>query len=221
MARIETSLLTKQVYEVLREKIVAGEFMAGDKLDIYKLAEEFGVSRSPVKSAVDELVHDGLIEIIPRKGTYVTELDFTEFNEILDARLMIEEWAGKQMIDTISPQQVEDWGNMVREMDDILEPSPFRFDAYNKLDMQFHSTLIEWTGNKKILELFSSLNTHVSLSRVVHSTSLESTIKRHKDHARLYEAMKNHDLTLFSEAITEHITSIKSEAKLRWDEVMI
>ncbi|WP_068675059.1 GntR family transcriptional regulator [Oceanobacillus sp. Castelsardo] len=217
MSKIETSLLTKQVYNVLRGKIIAREYMPSEKLDIHKLAEEFGVSRSPVKDAVNQLVYDGLIEIIPRKGTYVTELNFIEFIEVLDARLMIELWAAKQIVHTISNKKIEQWGKMVQEMDSLLEVSPFHFDSYNKLDMQFHSTLIDWTDNNKIKEIFSSLNTHVSLSRIVHSTSLESTFKRHKDHSRLYEAMKNRDLPSFSDAITEHIESIKTEAKLHWE----
>jgi len=153
----------------------------GNKLDIHRLAEEFGVSRSPVKDAINQLVHDGLIEIIPRKGTYVTELNFTAFIEVLDARLMIEQWAAGQMINNIPIEAIEKWGEIVAEMDTLLEITPFPFEKYSDLDNHFHMTLIKWTGNSKIVDMFSSLNTHVSLSRIVHSTSLESTIKRHKD----------------------------------------
>ncbi|CAM4019258.1 GntR family transcriptional regulator [Lederbergia lenta] len=220
MARIETSLLTQQVYEVLRGKIIGREYTPGNKLDIHKLADEFGVSRSPVKDAINQLVHDGLIEIIPRKGTYVTELNFTEFIELLDARLMIEVWAAQQIMDSVSADKVEEWGQIVQEMDALLKVSPFPFEMYSKLDMEFHTTLIEWSANKKIKEIYSSLNTHVSLSRIVHSTSLKSTIKRHKDHWLLYEAMKHHDLPTFLGTLTLHIESLKKEAKLQWDEVM-
>ncbi|RDW18380.1 GntR family transcriptional regulator [Oceanobacillus arenosus] len=218
MSKIETSLLADQVYKILRSKIITVEYKPGDKLDIHKLADEFGVSRSPVKDAINQLVYEGLIEIIPRKGTYVTELDFYDFLEVLDARLMIELWAAHQIIQTVSIEKIEKWGQIVNKMDLLLENTSFNFEKYNKLDMQFHSSLIEWTGNKKIQEMFSSLNTHVSLSRIVHSTSLESTIKRHRDHWLLYEAMKSRDFPTFSNAITGHIGSIKQEAKLRWNE---
>ncbi|MFC4022367.1 GntR family transcriptional regulator [Oceanobacillus longus] len=219
MIKIETSLLTKQVYEVLRGKIISGEYLPGNKLDIQKLADEFGVSRSPVKDAINQLVYDELIEIIPRKGTYVTELNFTEFIEVLDARLMIEIWAAGQIINTLPTDKIEQWGKIIQEMDSFLEVTPFPFESYNKLDMQFHLTLIDWTGNKKIRDMFTSLNTHVSLSRIVHSTSRESTIKRHKDHLSLYEAIRDRNFSFFSDTITQHIESIKKEAKLRWDEV--
>ena len=110
MSRIETTLLTQQVYNILREKIIGRIYTPGDKLDIHKLAEDFGVSRSPVKDAINQLVHDGLIEIIPRKGTYVTQLNFTDFIEVLDARLMIELWAAKHAIQIITDEEIEEWG---------------------------------------------------------------------------------------------------------------
>ncbi|AXI08906.1 GntR family transcriptional regulator [Oceanobacillus zhaokaii] len=218
MSKIETSLLADQVYKILRSKIITGEYKPSDKLDIHKLADEFGVSRSPVKDAINQLVYDGLIEIIPRKGTYVTELDFTDFLEVLDARLMIELWAAQQVIQTVTIEELEKWGQIVAKMELLLKKDSFNFDKYNKLDMQFHSSLIDWTGNKKIKEMFLSLNTHVSLSRIVHSTSLESTIKRHRDHWLLFESMKARDLTSFSDAISRHIGSLKQEAKIRWNE---
>ncbi|MGE8080099.1 GntR family transcriptional regulator [Peribacillus loiseleuriae] len=220
MPKIETSLLTQQVYDILREKIIGRKYTPGNKLDIHKLADEFGVSRSPVKDAINQLVHEGLIEIIPRKGTYVTQLNFTEFIEVLDARLMIEMWAAQQVIQSISDDQIEEWGQIVHEMDSMLEVTPFPFELYSKLDMTFHKKLIDWTTNSKIKDIYSSLNTHVSLSRIVHSTSLGSTIKRHKDHWLLFTAMKERDLPTFLGTLTLHIKSLKKEAELRWDEVM-
>ena len=220
MSRIETSLLTEQVYNILREKIIGRQYTPGNKLDIHKIAEELGVSRSPVKDAITQLVHEGLIEIIPRKGTYVTQLKFSEFIEVLDARLMIEMWAANQAVETITDDELEEWGKIVQNMDSLLEISPFPFEKYSKLDMEFHKTLIEWSNNNKIKGIFSSLNTHVSLSRIVHSTSLESTIKRHKDHWLMYEAMKNRDVPTLSNTLKMHIESLKKEAEVRWDEVM-
>lgn len=213
---IETSLLTKQVHNVLRAKIIGGKYMPGDKLDIHKLADEFGVSRSPVKDAINQLVHEGLIEIIPRKGTYVTQLNYTEFIEVLDARLMIELWAAQRVIQTISEKKIIEWGQLVQEMDALLDVHPFPFDLYSKLDMTFHRSFVQWTENKKILDVYTSLNTHVSLSRIVHSTSLESTKKRHKDHRRMYDAMYDRDLATFSGVLQLHIDSLKKEARSHW-----
>ncbi|MGG3449133.1 GntR family transcriptional regulator [Domibacillus aminovorans] len=215
---IETSLLTKQVYDVLKGKIIGRKYNPGEKLDINKIADEFGVSRSPVKDAINQLVHEGLIEIIPRKGTYVTELNLTDFIEVLDARLMIEMWAAQKIIQTVTDEQMDEWEQIVEEMDSLLDVTPFPFELYVDLDMKFHRTLVQWAANKKVQEVYSSLNTHVALSRLVHATSFESTLKRHKDHQCLCEAMRERDLPSFLGKIKLHINSLKKELKKQWDE---
>lgn len=220
MSKIETSPLTKQVYNILRKNIISREYLPGDKLDILTLADTFGVSRSPVKDAINQLVHEGLIEVIPRKGTYVSQINFSDFIDILDARLMIEKWAAEQVIESANKKQVDEWTEIVENMDKLLNERPFPFEDYLELDMRFHKTLVIWANNEKIKEIYFSLNTHVALSRIVYSTSLESTIVRHKDHWNLVKALKNRDLDALTNALAMHINSLKKEAKLRWDEVI-
>lgn len=218
MSKIETSLLTDQVYNVLKTKIIDGEHAPGEKLDIQKLSEEFGVSRSPVKDAINQLVYDGLIEIIPRKGTYVTEINYTTFLETLDARLMVEKWAAEQVIHRISAEKIEEMKTIVQEMDDLLKSKPFSFDQYNQLDMKFHHTLVVETKNEMIHDLFKSFNTHIALSRIVRSTSFTSTLKRHQDHWDLYQALKDRNFEAFSKSITAHIHSLRKEAEQIFEE---
>ncbi|MDS9472478.1 GntR family transcriptional regulator [Sporosarcina pasteurii] len=220
MIKIETSSLTKQVYDILRKSIISREYLPGDKLDILTLADTFGVSRSPVKDAINQLVHEGLIEVIPRKGTYVSQLSFNEFTDILDARLMIEKWAAEQIIESAAKRQIDECTEIVVNMDNLLDLSPFPFEEYLELDIRLHKTLVELANNANVKQIYNSLNTHVSLSRIVYSTSLESTIARHKDHWNLIKALKDRNLNAFTDTITMHIHSLKKEAKSRWDEVM-
>lgn len=217
LKKIETSPLAKQVYDVLRTRIISRQYIPGDKLDIQTLADSFGVSRSPVKDAINHLVHDGLIEVVPRKGTYVTELNFTAFLEVLDTRIMIEKWAGEKIIENISEQQITYLNEIVRNMDALLEVSPFSFDDYSDLDVKFHKTLIEWANNQHVKDIYDSLNTHVALSRIVYSTSLESTVNRHKDHRDLVDTLEKKDLNGFQQTIASHIESLKKEAEERWE----
>lgn len=219
MSKIETSLLTDQVYQLLRTRIIDGQYLPGERLDIHKLSDEFGVSRSPVKAAIDQLVHDHLIEIIPRQGTYVTEVDLTSFLETLDARLMVETWAAKQIINNLSEDKLKEWKQIVEDMEKVLNTEPFTFEKYNELDMTFHHNLVAETHNQTILDLFASFNTHIALSRIVRSTSLTSTLKRHQDHWDLYHALKNKDFNAFLEAITSHIKSLQEESVRIFEDV--
>lgn len=215
---IETSALATQVYRVLREEIISGTFAPGDKLDINKLAEKFEVSRSPVKEAVNQLVHEGLIEILPRKGTYITRLRYKDFIEFIDARFMVEMWATRTAISHISDEQIEKWKEFLVEMDLILEKQPFNFEAYSKLDREFHRSLVQWSLNQKVEDIYDSINPHVSLARVVYSKFFENSLKRHKDHHHMYEALKNRDVSKLIEALQQHSESLKKDIKLQWNE---
>ncbi|WP_028549456.1 GntR family transcriptional regulator [Paenibacillus sp. UNC451MF] len=219
---VETSLLATQVYKALRQNIMGGKYAPGDKLDIHKLASEFGVSRSPVKDAFNQLVHDGLIEVLPRKGTYVTQSNPKDFVDILDARLMIETWAITQVINSISESHIADLLQITSEMDGLVnnqETDPFPFELYSKLDKRFHQTIVEWTGNQKVLAIYVSLNAHATLARVVYSTSFESTKKRHSDHNLLCDALEKRDLPTFTGVLQSHIESMKMEALSRWNQL--
>lgn len=218
MTKIETSLLAKQVYNQMRQHIMTRQYRPGQKLDMQSLADTFGVSRSPVKDAIQQLVHEGLLEVIPRKGTYVTEIQLDDFLEVIETRLMIEQWASNTFLQAATNDQIVALQEIVTKMDQLLTTERFNFEEYSELDMIFHQLIVEWSTNKRIASIYRSLNTHVILSRIVYSTSLESTIERHKDHHELLAAIEQQNQAIFHSTIEQHLTSLKEEAISRWEE---
>lgn len=218
MTKIKTSLLAKQVYDQMRQHIMTRKYLPGEKLDMQSLADRFGVSRSPVKDAIQQLVHEGLLEVIPRKGTYVTDIQLEDFLEVIETRLMVEQWASTRFLTTVTAEQLKRLQTTVDEMDQLLTKDAFNFEQYSKLDMMFHENIVEWANNSRIQLIYRSLNTHVILSRIVYSTSLESTIERHKDHHQLLKAIEDKNVEQFHKAIEQHLTSLKEEAITRWEQ---
>ncbi|MEM5008718.1 GntR family transcriptional regulator [Priestia megaterium] len=215
---IETSALATQVYRVLREEIISGIFAPGDKLDINKLAEKFGVSRSPVKEAVNQLVHEGLIEILPRKGTYITQLRFKDCIETLDARFMVETWSAAQAIKHVSDKEIDNWKQIIEKMDSLLKVQSFSYESYSKLDMEFHQLLVQWARNQRVQNIYNSINPLISLARVGYNEVFKNSLKRHKDHQNMLEALKNRDLSSLIDALKQHNDSLKEDIKFHWDE---
>lgn len=217
-AMIETSALATQIYKVLRNEIISGIFAPGDKLDINELANKYGVSRSPVKEAVNQLVHEGLIEILPRKGTYITQLRFKDCIEALDARFMVETWSASQAIKHVSDKEIDIWKQIMEKMDALLIVQPFSYESYSKLDMEFHQLLVQWARNKKVQHIYNSINPLISLARVGYNEVFENSLKRHKDHLNMFEALKNQDLSSLVDALQQHNHSLKEDLKLHWNE---
>ncbi|MFB5197871.1 GntR family transcriptional regulator [Neobacillus sp. KR4-4] len=215
---IDTSALATQVYKELRNEIICGIFSPGEKLDIIELANKYGVSRSPVKEAVNQLVHDGLVEIFPRKGTYITQLRFKDCMEALDARFMVETWAAAQAIEHLSDEQIEDMKQIIEKMDSLLRVQPFSYESYSKLDKEFHQLLVQYARNHKVQNIYDSINPIISLARVGYSEVFENSLKRHKDHHNMFEALKNRDLSSLIEALQQHKRSLEEDIILHWNE---
>ncbi|MBV9355533.1 MAG: GntR family transcriptional regulator, partial [Chloroflexi bacterium] len=82
--------MTQQIYTVLREKILARELLPGERIDIATLARDLGVSRTPVKEAVNQLADQGIIEIRPQRGTFVAAVDWHALKELHELCLIVE-----------------------------------------------------------------------------------------------------------------------------------
>ena len=218
MSIIETSALGTQVYKVLRSEIISGIFAPGDKLDINELATKFGVSRSPVKEAVNQLVHEGLIEILPRRGTYISQLRFKDCMEALDARFMVEIWAATQIVNTVTDEQINIWKQIIQKMDALLKEDTFSYEVYSQLDMEFHQLLVQWTENHKVQTIYQSINPLISLARVGYNEVFEKSLKRHKDHHNMFNSLKNRDLTGLIAALQQHKDTLKIDTKQNWNE---
>ncbi len=92
---IEHSDLTTKVYQWLKGRIMHHAFLPGDKLDIQQLADDLGVSRTPVKDAINRLTSEGLVVLRSRRGTYVATLTPAALRDLFETRTMIECWAAE------------------------------------------------------------------------------------------------------------------------------
>ncbi len=98
MERIQYYSLTDQVYDILKRRIIGREMQFNEKLDVNGLAVELGVSRMPVVEALTRLESDGLVERRNRVGTFVAPVDIRLFEEWLEMRAMIEDWAAPRIV---------------------------------------------------------------------------------------------------------------------------
>src|SRR5690349_17475333 len=92
LPRIDNSNLWDKTYSILKEQIIRREFGANEKLSIPKLAEQLGISRTPIRDALNRLEMDGLVKTISKVGTFVSAIDEKTILDIMDTRLMLEFW---------------------------------------------------------------------------------------------------------------------------------
>lgn len=200
---IESRLLNDQVYVQIKDAIFNKVLPPGTKLDIYQIADQFNVSRTPVKEAFNRLNHEGLINIRPRKGTFVVELNNEDIVELLDARLMFEQWAGQAAIHHCVEEDVQHLESIASLMERCYMSKPFNYLEFMELDIQFHEYIIQMGKNQRITEMYKRLNVHRMIALGYYEIAYEIIIS--DSHREIVNVFRERNAQKFLELITKHI----------------
>jgi DNA-binding GntR family transcriptional regulator len=142
-------LLAESAYEAVRNRISEGTLRPGDALPEAKLAQDLGMSRSPIRDALRRLSHDGLVNFVPKKGYFVESLSSQDIADIYDLREVIEGLAAKRLARWITPEQAQTLRELAEKVD--------RRAATLGDAMEFHSAIFQMCGSRKIAEAARSL----------------------------------------------------------------
>jgi DNA-binding GntR family transcriptional regulator len=145
LQHIENPPLRERVLDVLREAIINGDLKPGDALRETELSESLGVSRAPLREALQILSTEGLVETVPYHGTTVRVLTKTDIEELYSLRSVLETFAVRQIIARNPPDHVQVLYGCFHEMLAAAENNDLK--SVNQIDRNFHTTLIELSGH--------------------------------------------------------------------------
>jgi len=158
-----TRSLTSWSTETLRQAILDGHFEPGERLDQDAIANELGVSRTPIREAIAALESEGLLESKPHRGVFVKVVSPRDIHEVFAVRALLEAEVARAAAQCI-PDTVLD------ELERILEEAQEAYDrgdqgAQFEADRQFHETLREFTDNSLLREILDQVNNRVNVVR--------------------------------------------------------
>ena len=196
--------LNDQVYDVMKNAIMHHKLPAGSKLDVNLLAQRWNISRSPVNDAIQRLMMEGLVSVVPRKGTFVATMDAKDVLELMDVRLMFELRAAELVINEISDEWLAEMEKILVSIDWLLQQAKVDVVQYSKLDLHFHVLPILWTNNRKLHRIYQAQNFQWMMTR------LYKTSAGHTEHWEIYRAYKSRSLETVRKAIEAHIAAGKA-----------
>ncbi|WP_436500312.1 GntR family transcriptional regulator [Actinokineospora sp. HUAS TT18] len=142
---LSRKLLSEGAYDVVRKSILDGTFPPGLQLVESQLARKLNVSQAPMREALRRLNHEGLVTIIPHKGSYVTEVSESDAEHAREVRNALEELAARKITGSLGAEFVE---RLNTEVDNMREAAAADDIAgFRHHDTAFHRTVIEATGN--------------------------------------------------------------------------
>ena len=203
--------LTEQTYIVLRDNILKRKFEPGQKISVEEVARQLGVSRTPVMDALKPLAADGLVEIVPRRGTFVTELDAQAVAELFDIRVMMETYAADHILSTsgVGPFLAAIEAPLLSMEQATVEDDYADYEAFMAGDRDLHLRLVEQTGNERLVHMYSDLNVHIQIARAHCLSRVEDARQAHQEHQAIVHAFRAGEAEAACQALETHITNVK------------
>jgi DNA-binding GntR family transcriptional regulator len=204
--------LTEQTYRILREQILKQDLQPGDKVSVDMVARGLGVSRTPVVNALKLLENDGLVEIHPRRGTFVTELTARDVADIFEIRQMIELYAAEQLFKSERYEEVLQQAQSLLERmrNDISEEDYADYDAFISEDRDLHTTIVWAMNNRRLLDIYSDLNIHMQVTRAHYLDTIENALEAQKEHEAMVGAIANRDINALKSALNNHLETVRT-----------
>lgn len=211
LPRIKARKISETAYEILRERIISKEFAPGQRLDLDIIGEQLGISRTPVKEALARLEMESLVVIIPRSGTFVTDLDAEEIAESFDVRRALEVYAVELAVQRASDEEIEELWGIVRELGELAadEDRDAIYPRYLTLDHQFHRQLVALCGNRRLCQAHDRENVHAQMARVRYRRSEWELDLAQEEHERLMVALETKDVETAKAEMDAHLRRAK------------
>jgi DNA-binding GntR family transcriptional regulator len=152
------STLSQHVSNFIRDSIRQGTFRPAERLVESQIATQLSVSRGPIREALKQLEHEGLVTILPRRGAVVNRLAKSDVREIASLRGVIEGLAARILAERRDLRAADSMEIILREMARIGDTNPVQFAT---LDWQFHDTLCLSPGHKRLHQVWNNLRTQI------------------------------------------------------------
>jgi DNA-binding GntR family transcriptional regulator len=209
-AKIQRERAVDAVYQAMRQAIVTCVIKPGERLNVEELAEKFGVSLTPVRGAIQQLATEGLIDIRPRSGTFVANLNHQEIDETFKIRCALECLAGEDAVRQIIPEQIRRLKELLRFLKKRVVTDEDR-KAHEKDNSELHQIIIEAAGNHKLREMYNALNAHIKIVRI-HAAESNWPVRMQEEqaeHEAIVAALEARDATALAAALRKHIYRAK------------
>ena len=174
------STIRDQVYAILRDRICSGYYERGSWLLEQEICDDLGVSRSPVREAVRQLVADGLLVSVPNKGSYIRTFTERDIDEIFEVRVMLEEYGIEASLRTMTEADVK----RLQKLSEAFRRT-FRINdmkSYVEADEELHDMLVDFCRNGLIASIYEhvrALNQQFRVTSLSSNTRFGDSVEEH------------------------------------------
>jgi len=194
-----------KAYAALRNVITASDVYhsrADIRLDERQLAQDFGISRTPVREAMAQLEREGFVRSVPRRGVYVVRKTKREVIEMITAWAALESMAARLITQHASDADIAGLRRMFATFEgDKLQA---KLDEYSEVNIKFHQTIIKLSGNAVLISLAENLFTHMHMIRRQTIGEEDRADRSIQDHMNIIQALEARDTERAEDLVRQH-----------------
>jgi len=209
-ALIKFKSIPDQLYEFLSNSIIEGRIEPGEKLVENELCYQFGISRSPVRECLRILELEGLVNINPRKGTFVKTLSKKDIEDIFPVRISLECLAARLAVPIIREKEIGVLNDLVTKMGEALKIKDIQ--EFLNLNFTFHSVFIKASNNQVLERTLKNLGKGLWLRiAFLYYQSPSGLFSSNEMHKMIVKAFEERNVIDAQRLIAEHIDHAKQE----------
>ncbi len=207
LRRGDYKTIRELLFEHLRDLIISGKFENGQKLVEEELAEQFKVSRTPVREALRKLEIEGLVRYQPRRGVIVTGFSREDFDEIYAARAVLEGLAARLAAERATDAEIADLGRRLEQMNRALTSGDFQRTA--RIHTRFDDLLYHIGHNRRLYNILSQFSEYIEHCQLVSMERPGRADEIRAEHEAMYGAIAARDPEEAERAARLHVTNAR------------
>lgn len=191
------------VFKTLREAIITGALEPGERLMEIKLANQLGVSRTPVREAIRKLESEGLVIMTARKGAEVAPINEKDLKEVLEIRKALESLSGQLACRNMTKDDLRKLKEINSSMAKAIKSEDLELAA--NCDVEFHQLISDMTNNERLIELLSQLKEHIFRYRYAYIKDMKNKAALVDEHSKIISSINDKNIKAVKKEIEHHI----------------
>jgi DNA-binding GntR family transcriptional regulator len=199
--------VTDQITALIKKIILNGDLKPGDRLNEVQLSEALQISRSPVREAIQRLVKEGLVVLVPRKGAFIRKLAVKEVEDLFETRVTLETKAASLAAQRASESQLNKFSSLLDRTESALkneESNKYALGFYS-LNFDFHLKIAGLAQNAVMEAMIQELNAKLRLVRHRSGAEISRAWEAFEEHKKVFECVKRGDSDSAFNAMAKHL----------------
>ena len=208
LTKLDNSNLLDKTYDVIKDLIIRREFKPNQKISIPELSAQLGVSRTPIRDALNRLEKDGLVKTVSKVGTFVNAIEIDDILNIMDTRLMLELWVVEKLY-LLTDEELADKANhlesLLNSATALIDKRSLESFLKSDYNLQFHIQFLELGGNQRNVEIYIDLMNYHNLAVERALITKEMVSSAIDQHYSIVTAIKHRNIAAAKKAINLHL----------------